>query len=41
MKWGVAEWQGMLLGPEGLPRRIDSGVVEPATEYGLDALKDN
>jgi hypothetical protein len=39
MKWGVA--RGMLLGPEGLLRPVDSGVIEPAHEYGLDAVKDN
>ena len=39
MKWEVAK--GMLLGPEGLLRPVDSGVIEPAHEYGLDAVKDN
>ena len=39
MKWALTD--DMLLGPEALPRPIDSGVSEPATEYGLDAVKYN
>jgi hypothetical protein len=39
MKWALAD--DMLLGPEAVPRPIDSGVSEPATEYGLDAVKYN
>jgi hypothetical protein len=39
MKWAWAD--DMLLEPEALPRPIASGVSEPATEYGLDAVKYN